>query len=29
MLAAQAVIEGVSLITGDPAFHAFGTRVLW
>jgi PIN domain nuclease of toxin-antitoxin system len=29
MLAAQAQIEAVPLITADPAFRGFGTRVLW
>jgi PIN domain nuclease of toxin-antitoxin system len=29
MLAAQAQIENVSLVTADPVFQAFGTRVLW
>jgi PIN domain nuclease of toxin-antitoxin system len=29
MLAAQAQIENVPLITADPAFKAFGTRVIW
>jgi PIN domain nuclease of toxin-antitoxin system len=29
MLAAQAAIEGVPLITADPAFRTFGTEVLW
>jgi PIN domain nuclease of toxin-antitoxin system len=29
MLAAQAQIENVPLVTADPAFRAFGTRVLW
>ena len=29
MLAAQAQIENVPLVTGDPVFRAFGTRVLW
>ena len=29
MLAAQAQIENMPLVTGDPAFRAFGTRVLW
>jgi PIN domain nuclease of toxin-antitoxin system len=29
MLAAQAQIEAVPLITADPAFDGFGTRVLW
>src|SRR5437868_12205710 len=29
MLAAQAQIEGMPLITADSAFQAFGTQVLW
>jgi PIN domain nuclease of toxin-antitoxin system len=29
MLAAQAQIESVPLVTADPAFRTFGTRVLW
>jgi PIN domain nuclease of toxin-antitoxin system len=29
MLAAQSVIEGVSLVTADPVFVTFGTHVLW
>lgn len=29
MLAAQAFIEGMPLVTADPAFSAFATRVLW
>jgi PIN domain nuclease of toxin-antitoxin system len=29
MLAAQSQIENVPLVTADPAFRAFGTRVLW
>jgi PIN domain nuclease of toxin-antitoxin system len=29
MLAAQAQIEDVPLVTADPAFRSFGTRVLW
>src|SRR5262245_58448873 len=29
MLAAQAQVEGVSLMTADPVFGAFGTHVLW
>jgi PIN domain nuclease of toxin-antitoxin system len=29
MLAAQSEIEGLSLITADPIFSAFGTHVLW
>lgn len=29
MLAAQAQIESVPLVTADPVFQAFGTRVLW
>ena len=29
LLAAQAEIEGVPLVTADPAFRAFGTRTLW
>ena len=29
MLAAQAQIENVPLVTADPAFQEFGTRVLW
>jgi PIN domain nuclease of toxin-antitoxin system len=29
MLAAQAQIENVPLVTADPVFQAFGTRVLW
>ena len=29
MLAAQSQIENMPLVTADPAFRAFGTRVLW
>jgi PIN domain nuclease of toxin-antitoxin system len=29
MLAAQAQIENVPLVTADPVFQEFGTRVLW
>jgi PIN domain nuclease of toxin-antitoxin system len=29
MLAAQAQIENVPLVTADPVFRMFGTRVLW
>jgi PIN domain nuclease of toxin-antitoxin system len=29
MLAAQAQIESLPLVTADPVFRAFGTRVLW
>ena len=29
MLAAQAQIEGIPLVTADPAFRSFGTQVLW
>jgi PIN domain nuclease of toxin-antitoxin system len=29
MLAAQSQIEGMPLMTGDPVFATFGTRVLW
>lgn len=29
MLAAQASIEGIPLVTADRAFKAFGTEVLW
>jgi PIN domain nuclease of toxin-antitoxin system len=29
MLAAQALIENVELVTNDPAFAAFGVRTLW
>jgi PIN domain nuclease of toxin-antitoxin system len=29
MLAAQARIEDMPLVTADPAFRQFGTRVLW
>jgi PIN domain nuclease of toxin-antitoxin system len=29
MLAAQAQIEDLSLVTADPVFRGFGTRVLW
>ena len=29
MLAAQSQIENAPLVTADPAFLAFGTRVLW
>ncbi len=29
MLAAQAEIEGVPLLSRDPALHAFGVEVLW
>jgi len=29
MLAAQAQIENIPLVTADPVFRAFGTRVLW
>ncbi len=29
MLAAQALIEDVALVTNDPAFQAFGVKVVW
>ena len=29
MLAAQAQVEGLSLVSADPVFGAFGTHVLW
>lgn len=29
MLAAQAIVEGMRLVTVDPAFHDFGVEVLW
>jgi len=29
MLAAQAEIEGISLVTADPAFRQFNVRTLW
>jgi len=29
MLAAQSQVEGVPLVTADPAFRAFGTAVIW
>jgi len=29
MLAAQSQVEGIPLISADPAFGALGTRVLW
>lgn len=29
LLAAQAEVEGLTLVTCDPAFGAFGTRTLW
>jgi PIN domain nuclease of toxin-antitoxin system len=29
MLAAQAQVEGIPLVTADPVFHALGVRVLW
>lgn len=29
MLAAQSEIEGMPLVTADPAFRAFGTKTLW
>ena len=29
MLAAQSQIENIPLVTADPAFKAFGTRVIW
>jgi PIN domain nuclease of toxin-antitoxin system len=29
MLAAQAQVEGLRLVTADPAFRAFGVDVLW
>jgi PIN domain nuclease of toxin-antitoxin system len=29
LLAAQAVVENLTLVTCDPAFAAFGTRTLW
>ncbi len=29
MLAAQATVEGIPLVTADPAFRAFGTQTLW
>jgi PIN domain nuclease of toxin-antitoxin system len=29
ILAAQSQIEGIPLVTADPVFRTFGTRVLW
>ena len=29
MLAAQALIEGVPIVTNDPAFAGFGLKVIW
>jgi PIN domain nuclease of toxin-antitoxin system len=29
MLAAQAQVEGIPLVTADPVFHGLGVRVLW
>ena len=29
MLAAQALVEGVPLVTNDPAFARFGVNVMW
>lgn len=29
MLAAQAQVEGIPLVTADPVFRAFGVRVVW
>lgn len=29
MLAAQALIEDVLLVTNDPAFAGFGVKVIW
>ncbi len=29
ILAAQSQVEGVPLVTADPAFHVFGTSVIW
>jgi PIN domain nuclease of toxin-antitoxin system len=29
MLAAQSLIEGVPLVTQDPAFRAFGVETVW
>ena len=29
MLAAQAQVEGIPLVTADPVFRALGVRVLW
>lgn len=29
LLAAQAQVEGIPLMTADPAFRSFGTQVLW
>jgi PIN domain nuclease of toxin-antitoxin system len=29
MLAAQSRIENMPLVTGDPVFNAFGTKVIW
>jgi predicted nucleic acid-binding protein len=29
MLAAQALAEGVPLVTNDPAFAGFGVNVVW
>jgi len=29
MLAAQSSIEGMPLVTADPVFKAFGTKVIW
>ena len=29
MLAAQSRIEGMPLVTADPVFKVFGTKVIW
>jgi len=29
MLAAQSQVEGLALVTADPAFRAFGTSLIW
>ncbi len=29
MLAAQAIVEGIPLVTADPAFRSFAVEVLW
>jgi hypothetical protein len=29
MLAAQSQIEGIPLVTADPVFKSFGTKVIW
>jgi PIN domain nuclease of toxin-antitoxin system len=29
MLAAQAQVEGIPLVSADPVFRSFGTPVIW